>query len=479
MDVNRKGRAGLLSKNAVTTVTIEDLAQDGNGVGRADGVVVFVPATAVGDVARVRIAKVTPRCCYGILEELLTPSPDRCAPDCAAFPRCGGCGFRHISYAAECRAKEGWVRESLHRIGGIPIEPLPILPAPSPSGYRNKAIYPAAVQNGRLCIGFYAKRSHRIVGAPDCRLHPPFFADAVAAFRGWIEGNGVSVYDETAHSGLVRALYLRYAEETEQLMATVIANGERLPAQEDLIGRLRAACPQLRSVILNVNRAETNVLLGADCRILWGTDTIEDRLCGLTFSLSPLSFYQVNRAAAERLYGVAAEFAALRAGETLVDLYCGAGTIGLSIAKNTPAASLVGAEIVPQAVANAKANAARNGVANARFLCADAAEAAARLAAEGLRPDAVVVDPPRKGLSPALIETIAQTAPARVVYVSCNPATAARDAALFSRRGYAVRAVQPVDLFPRTGHVESVLLLSRDSETGTEERDGIGSASAV
>ena len=449
----------MLAKNSVAEVRITDITQEGNGVGRIDGAVVFVPATAIGDLIRVRIVKVTPRCLYGIVEELLEPSADRCASDCPAFPRCGGCSLRHLSYAAECRLKEGWVREAMRRIGGVTAPVLPILPSPQESGYRNKAIYPVAVQNGELRIGFYAKRSHRIVGQQDCRLHPPAFSRIVGAFREWIEINGVSVYDENAHRGLVRALFLRQGEVTEQVMAAVIANGERLPAADDLIARLRNACPQLVSVILNVNREKTNVLLGKTCRTLWGSDTIEDVLCGLRFSLSPLSFYQVNRAGAERLYGVAKDFAALTGGETLVDLYCGAGTVGLSMADGAKA--LIGVEIVPQAVENAEANAAANGVSNARFLCADAAKAARMLEEEGLRPDVVVVDPPRKGLSPDLIETVSRMAPRRVVYISCNPATAARDLALFAKTGYETEKIQPVDMFPRAGHVETVVLMSR------------------
>lgn len=450
----------MLCKNEETIIKITDVTQEGSGVGRAGETAVFVPGTAAGDVIRAKIVKVRPRFCYGISKEILTASPDRCEPDCAAFPRCGGCTLRHISYEAELRLKAGWVRETMRRVGGVAEEPEEILPSPQTEGYRNKAIYPIAMQDGRLRIGFYAKRSHRIEEGDGCRLHPPFFSEIVRAVRGWIEQNGVSVYDETTHQGLVRALFLRYGEKTGQTMACIIANGTRLPAERELIGCLRRVRPELCSVVLNVNRERTNVLLGRECRTLFGADTIEDELCGLRFSLSPLSFYQVNRAGAERLYQLAAQFADLKKGETLLDLYCGAGTIGLTMAKD--AGSLIGVEIVPQAIENARQNAEKNGVSNARFLCGDAADAAQRLEEEKISPDVVIVDPPRKGLTPGLIATIARMVPSRVVYVSCNPATAARDAAVFLQYGYRTIRIRPVDLFPRTGHVETVLLLCRE-----------------
>lgn len=435
------------------------MTQEGNGVGRVDGIAVFVPRTAIGDRVRAKIVKVQPRYCFGIVQELLTPSPARCDADCEAFSRCGGCSFRHITYEEELSLKAGWVRETMRRIGKIDLEPEEILPSPSQEGYRNKAIYPIAVQDGKLCIGFYAKRSHRIVEADCCRLHPPLFGDIVGAVRGWIEAHRISVYDENAHKGLLRALFLRRAEVTGEVMVCLIANGSRLPEREDLVGRLLTACPDIASIILNENRDKTNVLLGKTCRTLYGADTITDVLCGVRVTLSPLSFYQVNRAGAQQLYRLAAQFAELQDGETLVDLYCGAGTIGLSMAAH--AGQLIGVEVVPAAVENARKNAAANGIANARFLCGDAAAAARTLEEEGLRPDCVIVDPPRKGLDAALIGTIARMNPSRVVMVSCNSATAARDAALFAEAGYRPTRIRAVDMFPRTGHVECVVLMTK------------------
>ncbi len=452
----------MLRKNDTAEILIEDVTAEGNGVGRLDGAVIFVPAAAVGDRIRVRIVKVTPRFLYGVAEEILEPSPDRRPPDCPAFPRCGGCGLRHITYEAECRLKEGWVREAMRRIGGISLPPEPIIPSPEEEGWRNKAIYPVALQGGEVRIGFYARRSHRIAGTTDCRLHPPVFAALAQAFRDWLIREKISVYDENAHRGLVRALFLRRGEKTGQVMAAVIANGRRLPAAETLTARLREACPELVSLILNVNREKTNVLLGKECLTLWGADCVEDELCGLRFSLSPLSFYQVNRSGAERLYGAAAEMAELTGEETLLDLYCGAGTVGLSMARRVK--RLIGVEIVPEAVKNAERSARDNDIRNARFLCGDAAAAALALESEGLRPDVIVADPPRKGLSPELISAMVRMAPDRVVYISCNPSTAARDLKLFAEQGYAVRRIRPVDMFPRTCHVETVCLLYRQKK---------------
>ena len=250
----------MLKKNDTVEIDITDLAQDGNGVGRADGTVVFVPAAAPGDRIRAKIVKVSPKLCYGIIDELLVSSPDRCDAGCPAFPQCGGCSLRHITYEAECRLKQHWVQENMRRIGKIDVQCLPILPSPQEKHYRNKAIYPIQMQSGQVRIGFYAKRSHRIAGVWDCELHPPVFSRAVEALYGWICENNVSVYDETTHRGLLRALFLRWGEATGSLMAAVVANGDKLPACDDLITRLRKAVPELTSLILNTNRDATNVL---------------------------------------------------------------------------------------------------------------------------------------------------------------------------------------------------------------------------
>ena len=448
----------MLSKNQIVTLTIENITNEGMGVGRFEGMAVFVAESAPGDVLRVRIVKVSRNLCYGIVEEIVEPSTFRIQPNCHVFGRCGGCALRHIDYDAELSIKNGWVKESLQRIGGV--NP-PMLP-PIGSGedrYRNKAIFPVRTINGKIVIGFFARRSHRVIEPGDCLLHPAEFALLAEALRGWMEENNVSAYDEELHKGSVRALFLRKAEATGQIMACVVSKKSGLPNEPGLIDALRAACPAVCSVILNTNAKKTNVLLGASCRTLWGTDTITDRLGGILVTLSPLSFYQINRAGAERLYAVAADYAGLTGKELLIDLYCGAGTIGLSLANK--AAQLIGVEIVPEAVEDAIRNAAANGITNARFLCADAGEAARQLEKEGLHPDVIILDPPRKGCDAAVINTAVRMAPKRIVMVSCDSATAARDIAAFEKLGYKAEKAQTVDMFPRTAHVETVVLMSR------------------
>ena len=307
-------------------------------------------------------------------------------------------------------------------------------------------------------MGFYAVNSHRIVDCQRCLLQPEEFNRAMEAFRQWAAEYGDPVYDEGSHSGKMRRLYLRMGEQSGQVLACVVVNGNGLHHEQELVEQLKAAVPGLASVVINSNRERTNVALGKKCRTIYGTDTIEDRLCGLRFQLSPLSFYQVNRGQAERLYGLAGEYAQLTGEELLLDLYCGAGTIGLSLAGK--ARRLLGVEIIPEAVENARENAKLNGIENGEFFCGDAAEAAQMLAQRGERPDVIVLDPPRKGCSPELVETVAQFGPQRVVYVSCDPATLARDLKLFAQLGYPPVEAAPVDMFPGTAHVETVALLS-------------------
>lgn len=448
----------MLKKNAIIPLEITGITNEGNGVGRADGVAVFVPFTAAGDKLKVRVVKVLSHYAFGIIEEIASPAVCRVEDDCPIYRRCGSCSLRHISYEEELMIKNGWVEENMRRIGKLAVTLPPAVASPQADRYRNKAIYPVRLQNGKPIVGFFAKRSHRVESAEDCLLHPEFFGEIAAAFCGWMADFNVSIYDETIHSGLVRSLYIRHAEASGEVMVTIIANGSALPQTEALIKALCGACPAITSVILNINRDKTNVLLGEECQTLWGKSTITDQLCGLSFSLSPLSFYQINRRGAEQLYGIAREFAALSGGEVLLDLYCGAGTIGLSMAHQ--ARQLIGVEIVSDAVENARQNAIQNGITNARFICADATEAAAQLEAEGIAPDVIILDPPRKGCTPELIKTTVRMAPDRIVMVSCNSSTAARDVALFSELGYVVQKIQAVDMFPRTNHVETCVLLS-------------------
>ena len=453
-----------LQKNQILTLRIERLSSDGSGVAHsADGEAVFVPGTAPGDEARVRIVKDCGRYAFGILDELLTPSPDRIPVDCPVADPCGGCSLRHLDYAAELRAKQESVLDAFRRIGGLEVPVLDILPSPEVDRYRNKVQFPVGVdKNGAPCIGFYAGRTHRIVPCPDCKLQPGVLNEIGNALCAFFAQQGIRPYDEQSGKGLVRHIFLRRGAHSGQIMVCLVCTRAKLPHAEQLCTALREQFPAISTILLNVNAKNTNVILGGENHILYGPGYIEDTLCGVPVRLGPLSFYQVNTLAAERLYGVAAQYAQLTPDDTLLDLYCGMGTIGLSMADQCR--ELIGVEIVPEAIESAKANAARMGetvAAKSRFFCADAGQAATQLAAEGLHPDIVMLDPPRKGCDEATLSAVVRMAPRRVVYVSCNPATAARDAAWLEKNGYHAEKVQPVDLFPRTKHVEAVLLLTK------------------
>ena len=453
-----------LQKNQILTLRIERLSSDGSGVAHsADGEAVFVPGTAPGDEARVRIVKDCGRYAFGILDELLTPSPDRIPVDCPVAGPCGGCSLRHLDYAAELRAKQESVLDAFRRIGGLEVPVLDILPSPDVDRYRNKVQFPVGIdKNGVPCIGFYAGRTHRIVPCPDCKLQPSVLNEIGNALCAFFAQQGIRPYDEQSGKGLVRHIFLRRGAHSGQIMVCLVCTRAKLPHAEQLCTALRGQFPAISTILLNVNAKNTNVILGSENHILYGPGYIEDTLCGVPVRLGPLSFYQVNALAAERLYGVAAQYAQLTPDDTLLDLYCGMGTIGLSMAEQCR--ELIGVEIVPEAIESAKANAARMGeavAAKSRFFCADAGQAATQLAAEGLHPDIVMLDPPRKGCDEATLSAVVRMAPRRVVYVSCNPATAARDAAWLEKNGYHTEKVQPVDLFPRTKHCECVLLMSK------------------
>lgn len=450
-----------LKKNDSIELEITGYTAEGSGVGRYENIAVFVPLAAVGDRLRVKILKTAKTYAFGKLEQILSPSPDRVRQDCSQFAKCGGCVYRHIDYAAELRAKEQRVRDAVERIGGFRDLPIrSIVGSANPDHYRNKAQLPIGKAAGKgITLGFYASHSHRLIPCEECFLQPAAFTAAMRAFQEWALKTGEDVYNEATGKGRLRHLYLRQAGATGEIMVCVVVNGNGVHQEPELVELLRKNVPGLKSVIINVNRERTNVVLGKKCRTVWGEDTITDMLCGLKFHISPLSFYQVNRDQAERLYTIAGEYAGLTGGETLLDLYCGTGTIGLSMAKK--AGKVIGVEIVEQAVEDAKRNAERNGIANAEFLCADAAKAADMLKNRGVRPDVVVLDPPRKGCDSSLIETVVKMGPERVVYVSCDPATLARDLKIFAQQGYVPKELTPVDMFPRTSHVETVVLMSR------------------
>ena len=453
-----------LQKNQVLTLQVERLSSDGSGVAHSpEGETVFIPGAAPGDEARVRIVKDCKRYAFGILDEVLTPSPDRIPVDCAVAGPCGGCSLRHLDYAAELRAKQENVADAFARIGGLDVPVLPIVGSPEIDRYRNKVQFPVGTDKaGRPCIGFYAGRTHRIVPCPDCRLQPGVLNEIGNTLCAFFAEKGIHPYNEETGKGLVRHIFLRRGAHSGQIMVCLVCTRAKLPSADELCTRLKEAFPDIVTILLNVNAKNTNVILGSETHTLYGQGYIEDTLCGVPVQLGPLSFYQVNTLAAEQLYGIAAEYAQLTPDDLLLDLYCGMGTIGLSMADHCR--ELVGVEIVPEAIESAKANAARMSAAvsaKSRFFCADAGQAAAQLAAEGLHPDVVMLDPPRKGCDEATLSAVVRMAPRRVVYVSCNPATAARDAAWLEQNGYHAEKVQPVDLFPRTKHVETVCLLSK------------------
>ena len=448
-----------LKKNDRINLKIESCSSNGSGVGRHNGMAVFVPATAVGDEITAHILKVKKSYAFAKVESILTPSPDRIEPECPVYLKCGGCVFSHMTYEAEKKIKADHVAECFRRIGGVDPEFEPIIGAESDSRYRNKAQYPVAAENGEIKTGFYSPHSHRVIHCPDCLLQPAEFKGILGTFSEYIRKFGVSVYDETTHSGLLRHIYIRKGSASGEIMVCAVINGKSLPAEKELIEALLEKEPKIKSIIINSNTKDTNVILGEKCRTLWGSDHITDILCGLKFRISPLSFYQVNRDQAERLYNKAAEYADLTGSETVFDLYCGAGTIGLSIAHK--AKKIIGVEIVPEAIEDAKVNAQINGISNARFICGDAAQAAEILKNEGIRPEVIILDPPRKGCSPEMLKTAAEMKPDRIVYVSCDPATLARDCGIFSELGYTAVRATPVDMFPRTGHVETVVQLSQ------------------
>ena len=444
-----------LAKNQEHTVTIEGYGEGGMGVARIDGRVVFVHGALRGEKCRVLILKTLKSVAFAKVLEVIEPSSERITPDCPYFPRCGGCTYRHIRYEEELRLKKQRVQDNLSRIGGSDVTVEEILGARDTLRYRNKAQYPVSKDGA---VGFYRARTHELIECEHCLLVKPEADAAAEALREYMQSCRVAGYDEKTGRGLVRHLYVRSNAAGESLVC-VLVNGDKLPKEDRLVTLLRDACPKCTGIVLGTNTKKGNVILGDRYRTLWGSDRLEDTLCGKTFRLSVPSFYQVNRVQAERLYAKAIEFAGLTGQETVLDLYCGAGTITLALSDH--AKKVLGAEIVPEAIDDARENAARNGVKNAEFFCGDASDVAKKLARENLRPDVITVDPPRKGLAADVVESIAEMQPQRVVYVSCDSATMARDVKHLADLGYTAQRACAVDMFPRADHIETVCLLSK------------------
>ncbi len=447
-----------MTKNDIVKLEITSLTSEGSGVGRYDGMAVFVPFTAVGDVISCRIVKVLKSYAFGKIEEIITSSPDRTESSCPVFGKCGGCVFRHIKYEAELRAKEQIVRDAFGRLGkNLSPEFLPIIGSECAENYRNKLQMPLArSDNGAYC-GFFAPRSHRVIKVERCPLQPELFSEITRFVVEYINKRHISVYNEKKHEGVLRHIFLRKGYYSGEICLCIVVR-KSVPELSGLAAEVTEKFPQITGVVLNINSEKTNVILGDKEVVLKGRAEISDTMCGVNVAISPKSFYQVNTPAAERLYKQAAEFAQPR-GKVLLDLYCGAGTIGLSMARE--AKRVIGAEIVPEAVENAKRNAAASGFINTEFICADAGEAAEALAKRGLKPDVIILDPPRKGCKEETLAACAKMSPERIVMISCNPATAARDCARLAELGYKTEKARAFDLFPRTGHVETVVLMSR------------------
>ena len=446
----------MLIKNQIYETTVTDYTAEGQGVAHIDGCAVFLPNAIAGERVRVRIEKANKTWAAGKIVEILEKSPHRVNRECPVAKLCGGCDFWHMDYAEETRLKAQRVTDCLNRLAGEQLEPLPILAAPSCHGYRNKAQYPVALEKGRAYAGFFRAGTHQVVENRRCLILPEETDAVKDAVMDYVNQFRVSVYDEASHKGLLRHIYVRRGAVSGQILVCLAVNGEKLPKPEALITRLQKISG-FTTLVLSVNTKKGNAVLGEKFITLYGPGYIEDTLCGLNFRLSPRSFYQVNHHQAQRLYETAISLAGITKEDTVLDLYCGVGTITLAMA--SAAGKVIGVEVVPQAVEDAKDNARRNGIENAEFFCGDAGQAALELEKNGVRPDVVVVDPPRKGLNGDTIEALHRMAPRRVVYVSCDPATLARDVALLKERGYVLQNAMAADLFPRCAHVETVVCL--------------------
>ena len=455
----------MLSKNDDIELNISALGNDGEGIGKTnEGITVFVPGAVPGDTVICHITKVKKTCAYGIIGKILSPSADRIEPVCPVAAKCGGCTLLQLSYSAQLKYKEEKVRDCIERIGGIKNPPMePIVGAERVYCYRNKAQFPVGTgKSGEPVIGFYRRHSHDVVDNPDCKIQAEINGELVRTVRDFMADKRISAYNEETHKGFLRHIYTRTGFATGEVQLVLVANGNEIKDSDELSDRLSRVCEDAGfhfvSLMLNVNKENTNVILGRKTLVLWGKGFITDKIGDIAFNISPLSFYQVNPEQTVKLYNLALEYAGLTGNEVVWDLYCGIGTISLYLARS--AKRVYGVEIVPEAIENAKENARLNGITNAEFFVGASEEVASSLP----KPDVIVVDPPRKGCDEKLIETILTERPERVVYVSCDPATLARDLKLLAAGGYEVKRVRPVDQFCHSGHVESVVQLTQVHE---------------
>lgn len=451
----------MLKKNEIINLKIDGITSEGNGVGRYDGIAVFVPFTAIGDNISCKIVKIKKTFAYGIIDNIITPSKDRIEPDCGTYKKCGGCSFRHMSYEAELRAKQNFVKDAFERIGKLDIDFDDILGCEDIYHYRNKAQYPVCENSGRLESGFYSKRSHRVVDNKDCLLQPEIFNKIASITVSMLDEAGFTAYDEISGRGQIRHIYIRHGYHTKEIMLCIVATqtDKRFKIFSEEIVKI---FPEIKSIVLNINPNKTNVILGKRNEGLYGEGYITDIMCNNKVQISPHSFYQVNTAQAEKLYSIVKEYAEPCGDETLLDLYCGIGTIGFSLARDVK--KLIGVEIVPDAIKNAKLNAKLNEIDNAEFICGDAGVVAGELIRRGETPDIIIADPARKGCDSISLEAMIKMSPKKIIMVSCNPSTAARDISYLCDNGYKPIKGQAVDMFPRTGHVECVVLMAKENK---------------
>ena len=448
----------MIKKNDDIKLNITSFSSDGNGVGRYENLVIFVPETCIGDEIVAHIVKVKKTYAFAIVKEVIKAGESRIEADCPVSKACGGCVFRHMNYEAELEAKKGFVNSAFERIAKIDLRAGEIL-SDTPERYRNKAQYPLRKENDEIKAGFFASRSHRVIECEDCKLQPEIFSRIKNSVVAFAEKNNISVYDELSHTGLLRHIFLRQSKGGEQIALCLVINGDTLPESEKFANDITSQFKNIKSISLNINKNKSNVILGDKFINLFGDGYIEDELLGKRFKINAPSFYQVNREMCSKLYSKAAEYADLKEGETLIDLYCGIGTVGLCIANESN--KLIGVEVVSEAIEIANENARINSFNNAEFICADASSATEILKSKNVKADCVIVDPPRKGCDETTIKNIVSFNPSRVVYISCNPSTLARDLVLFETLGFKAEKATATDMFPRTAHVETVCLLCK------------------